>query len=332
MEDQKMSDTEKSFDSPRFMRRFLEYREIGGIIGLILISAVFAIFSKEFLSIPTFAAILTVTAELGVVAIGAAFLIICGEFDLSVGSIFAVASMAFAILLNAGVAPVLALILTLAVATAMGFINGYITLKTGIPSFIATLGTMMFWRGVLLAVTGGFTISIKGESLLITLISERFLGDFTTSALWLILLTVVFEIVLSGTQYGNWVYATGGNTGVARAMGVNVERVKLINFMICGFLAGFGGCISLARFKLVDPTLGMGMELEAITAAVIGGTLLTGGYGSIVGTFIGAVLIGMIRTGLILAGAPAYWYRAFIGIVLVIAAVINIKIKKRVAG
>jgi simple sugar transport system permease protein len=148
----------------------------------------------------------------------------------------------------------------------------------------------------------------------------------------LILVTILFEIILSGTRYGNWVYATGGNSAVARALGVNVDRVKLFNFMISGLLAGLGGCISFGRFRLVDPTLGMGMELETITAAVIGGTLLTGGYGSIVGAFIGAFLVGMVRTGLILAGAPAYWYRAFIGIVLVIAAIINIKIKKRVAG
>lgn len=327
-----MIDTAKPFKGSLLLKRCLEYREIGGIIGLIIISAVFALLSKEFLSLATFAAILTVTAELGVVAVGTAFLIISGEFDLSVGSIFAVASMTLAILLNAGLPPLVTVLSALALSTAMGYMNGFITLRTGIPSFITTLGMMMFWRGVLLAVTGGFTISYKGESVLINLLSERFLGDFSTAALWLILITILFEIILSGTRYGNWVYATGGNSAVARALGVNVDRVKLFNFMISGLLAGLGGCISFGRFRLVDPTLGMGMELEAITAAVIGGTLLTGGYGSIVGAFIGAFLVGMVRTGLILAGAPAYWYRAFIGIVLVIAAIINIKIKKRVAG
>jgi simple sugar transport system permease protein len=327
-----MRDEEKFLKFSHLWKRFLEYREIGGIIGLIIISAVFALLSKEFLSLATFAAILTVTAEMGVVAVGTAFLIISGEFDLSVGSIFAVASMTLAILLNAGLPPLLTVLIAVALSTAMGYMNGFITLRTGIPSFITTLGMMMFWRGVLLAVTGGFTISYKGESVLINLLSERFLGDFTTAALWLVLITIIFEIILSGTRYGNWVYATGGNSAVARALGVNVDRVKLFNFMISGLLAGLGGCINFGRFRLVDPTLGMGMELETITAAVIGGTLLTGGYGSIVGAFIGAFLVGMVRTGLILAGAPAYWYRAFIGIVLVIAAIINIKIKKRVAG
>jgi len=327
-----MNDTEKPSKFSNLWKRFLEYREIGGIIGLIIISAIFAFLSSEFLSLPTFAAILTVTAELGVIAVGVAFLIISGEFDLSVGSIFAVASMGLALLLNAGYHPSSALLITLLISTSIGFINGLITLRAGIPSFITTLGMMMFWRGVLLAVTGGFTISYKGESVLINLLSQRFIGDFTTAAIWLIGVTLLFEIILSGTRYGNWVYATGGSSAVARAMGVNVNQVKLFNFMISGLLSGFAGCISFGRFRLVDPTLGMGMELEAITAAVIGGTLLTGGYGSIVGAFIGAFLVGMVRTGLILAGAPAYWYRAFIGIILVIAAIINIKIKKKVSG
>jgi len=309
----------------------MEYREFGGIVGLIILMIVFSFLSKEFLSLATVGAVLTVTAELGVIAVGIAFLIISGEFDLSVGSIFAVASMAFALLLNAGWNPALAFLITLAIATAIGFINGILTLRTGVPSFITTLGTMMVWRGVLLAVTGGFTISFKGKSLFVNLLSEQFWGDFTTAALWLILITIVFEVILSGTRYGNWVYATGGNPGAARALGVNVSRVKLISFMICGLLSGVAGAINFGRFKLVDPTLGMGMELEAITAAVIGGTLLTGGYGSIVGTFIGALLVGIVRTGLILAGAPSYWYRAFIGVVLVIAAIINIKIKRRVS-
>jgi simple sugar transport system permease protein len=326
-----MNSKEQSFALSLFLKRCLKYREIGGIIGLLIISAIFALLSKEFLTITTFAAILTVTAELGIIAVGAAFLIISGEFDLSVGSIFAVGAMVLALLLNAGIHPILSVLISLVLATSMGYMNGVITLKTGIPSFIATLGMMMFWRGVLLAITGGFTISYKGNSFFINLFSERFLGDFTTSALWLIGITIVFEIVLSGTQYGNWVYATGGSSGVARALGVNVSRVKMIGFMISGFLSGLGGCINLSRFRLVDPTLGMGMELEAITAAVIGGTLLTGGYGSIIGAFIGAFLVGLVRTGLILAGAPAYWYRAFIGIILVIAAVINIRMKKKVS-
>ncbi len=323
------SHTDRDPHATSLLSKVMAYREFGGIVGLVVLVIVFALLSKEFLSLATFGAVLTVTAELGIIAVGMAFLIISGEFDLSVGSIFAVASMTFALMLNAGWYPVLAFAITLAIATAIGFTNGILTLRTGVPSFITTLGTMMFWRGVLLAVTGGFTISYKEKSLFVNLLSEQFWGDFTTAALWLILITVIFEVILSGTRYGNWVYATGGNPGVARALGVNVSRVKLISFMITGFLSGIAGTINFGRFKLVDPTLGMGMELEAITAAVIGGTLLTGGYGSIVGTFIGALLVGIVRTGLILAGAPSYWYRSFIGVVLVIAAIINVKIKKR---
>jgi len=204
-----MKESARVSASQGLVKRVTGYREFGGIVGLVILVIVFSFLSKEFLSLATFGAVLTVTAELGVVAVGIAFLIISGEFDLSVGSIFAVASMTFALLLNAAWNPILAFLIVLVIATAIGFINGILTLRTGVPSFITTLGTMMFWRGVLLAVTGGFTISFKGKSLFVDLLSAQFCGDFTTAAVWLILITVVFEIILSGTRYGNWVYATG---------------------------------------------------------------------------------------------------------------------------
>jgi simple sugar transport system permease protein len=240
--------------------------------------------------------------------------------------------MAFILLTNSGLVSVIAFFIALGIASCIGLANGIITVRTGIPSFITTLGTMMFLRGILLAVSRGFTISYSGHSTFITALSLRFAGGFRTSVFWFIGLAILFAMILGRTRYGNWVFATGDDKEVARAMGVNPDRVKLTNFMLSGVLAGFAGCVNLARFKLVDPTMGMGMELEAISAAVIGGTLLSGGYGSIVGAFIGAILIGMIRSGLILAGAPTYWYQAFIGVILIVAAIINIRIRRMVAG
>lgn len=312
--------------------QLIRYREFGAIVGFIIIFAIFSFLSKQFLTLPSLAGIFTIAAELGIISIGIAFLMISGEFDLSVGSIFAIAAMTFALLANAGLHPVIVFFIIVGITSGIGLVNGVITLRTGIPSFITTLGMMMFWRGVLLAISGGFTISYSGHSTFINVLSLRFAGGFRTSALWFIGLMVLFGIILGRTRYGNWVFATGDNKEVARAMGVNPDRVKLINFMFSGLLAGFAGCVNFGRFKLVDPTMGMGMELEAISAAVIGGTLLSGGYGSIVGAFIGAVLIGMVRSGLILAGAPAYWYQAFIGIILIVAAIINVKVRRIVAG
>lgn len=312
--------------------QLIKYREFGAIVGFLIIFAIFSFLSKQFLTLPNLAGIFTIAAELGIISIGVAFLIISGEFDLSVGSVFAIAAMTFALLANAGLHPVISFFIIVVITSGIGLVNGMITLRTGIPSFITTLGMMMFCRGILLAISGGFTISYRGHSTFINVLCLRFAGGFRTSALWFIGLMVLFGIMLGRTRYGNWVFATGDNKEVARAMGVNPDRVKLMNFMFSGLLAGFAGCVNFGRFKLVDPTMGMGMELEAISAAVIGGTLLSGGYGSIVGAFIGAVLIGMVRSGLILAGAPAYWYQAFIGIILIVAAIINVKVRRMVAG
>ena len=271
-------------------------------------------------------------AELGIITVGMTVLMISGEFDLSVGSVFAVVPMVTALMINHGIDDFLALLVGLLVGVGTGFLNGIITIKTEIPSFITTLGTMMFWRGILLAVTGGFPIMLERSSSVLKYMGGEIGGGFRYSGLWFIVLSVIFWIVLERTSYGNWVFAVGGNVGAAKALGIPVERVKITNFILSSLLAGVAGLTTFGRFKIVDPTLGSGMELEAIAASVIGGTLLTGGYGSILGAFIGAFMIGMVRSGLVLAGAPAYWYRAFIGVILVIAAVINARIRKRVAG
>ena len=299
-------------------------------INLILVIIFFSFLSERFLTLENFASILTITAELGIVAIGVAFLMIAGEFDLSVGSVYAVAPMVLATLWEQGIDPFLGLILSLLISSSIGFINGYITLKTDIPSFLTTLGTMMFFRGVLLATTGGFPIYAKGTHLLFLLLNSRLFKDFRSSAIWLVIIAIIFTLILTKTRYGNWVFAVGGNKEAARAVGIPVKKVKLVNFVISGLLAGLAGIISFSRFKIVDPTLGEGLELEAIAAAVIGGCLLSGGHGSIVGTFVGTLLTASINTGLVLIGAPPYWYRAFIGLILVIATIINMLILKKV--
>jgi simple sugar transport system permease protein len=237
--------------------------------------------------------------------------------------------MSLAFLMKNGFNQFIAFIISLGIACIIGLCNGLITLKARIPSFITTLGMMMFIRGILLAVTGGFPIPCKEQTILLDILAGRLVEDFRTSGIWFLLLTLLFAFMLNSTKYGNWVFATGGNKYVAKALGVDIEKVKLINFMLCSLLAGLAGSISLGRFRMVEPLSGSGMELETIAAAVIGGCSLTGGYGSIIGASIGALLVGMIRVGLVLAGAPAYWYQGFIGIILVIAAIINMQVVRK---
>ena len=310
----------------------LRIKEFDAIVGVTIFLVLFSLLSNKFLTTENVFNTLTMAAELGIISIGVAMLIISGEFDLSVGSVFAVAPMTFATMVNAKYNPYLSLIVSLMVCAGIGLVNGTVTLKTGIPSFITTLGMMMFWRGILLAITGGFPIMLSRRVDMLQYLGGRVHGGLRYSAIWFVVLAFVFWVVLEKTRFGNWVFATGGNLGAARALGIATTRVKLVNFIFSSVLAGFAGLTTFARFKLVDPTFGQELELEAIASAVMGGTLLTGGYGSVVGASVGAFMISMVRNGLVLAGAPAYWYRAFIGVILIVAAVINARIRKRVAG
>jgi len=310
----------------------LKLRELGAVVGTMAFFVFFSIISEQFLSIANLGATFTMAAELGLVTTGITMLMISGEFDLSVGSVFAVVPMVMAIMINHGANEILALIVAMLVGIGTGLVNALVTLKTFIPSFITTLGMKMFWRGILLAVTGGFPIILSHKSKVLNALGGPLGGGLRYSAVWFIVIAFIFWFILERTAYGNWTFATGGNLGAARALGIPTNRVKVINFVISSMLAGFAGLTTFGRFKIVDPTLGQELELEAIAAAVIGGALLTGGYGSILGSFIGAVMIGMVRSGLVLAGAPGYWYRAFIGVILIVAAIINTRIRKKVAG
>lgn len=319
-------------DAKKFFGSMIRFREFGALSGLIIIMIVFTILSNKFLTWDNLVGVFTVTSELGIIAIGVAFLMISGEFDLSVGSVFAISPMIGALLAGAGVPFPIAFIIGLIGAGLIGFVNGWLVIKTAIPSFIVTLGTMMFFRGVLLAVSGGFPITFMGESGFLDALGGRTIGGMRASGIWLIVSTILFSVMLNRTKFGNHVFAVGGNPGTAKAVGVQVNRVKLINFILCSLMAGLAGFTMFGRFYSIDPTAGELHELEAIAAAVIGGTLLTGGYGSIWGAFIGAFLIGVLRSGLILAGAPAYWYKAFVGVVLVLAVIMNTRIRKAVVG
>ncbi|HDJ29753.1 MAG TPA: ABC transporter permease [Candidatus Acetothermia bacterium] len=299
-----------------------------GVIGAFLVLfVIFSSLNSSFLSVKNLTGIFTIVSELGIVTIGIAFVMITGEFDLSVSSVYALSGFLFVTLANQ-INSLLALFVTLAIAVAIGFINGLITVRVRLPSFITTLGMQMFIRGILLAVTGGASVSYHGDRIVPAMFTNIVGQGFRPSHLWFIVITVVFSLILTRTRYGNWVYATGGDREVARAMGVHVDRVKIQNFMISAVLAALSGCIVLTRFKIANAAFGVGMELEAIAAAVIGGTFLTGGYGTIIGAFFGALIMGMMRTGLIMSGAPAYWYQAFVGAILVIAATINLKLHR----
>jgi ribose/xylose/arabinose/galactoside ABC-type transport system permease subunit len=414
----------------------------GAIIGFIAIIIGFSLASPLFLDPAALGNVLSTNVTNGIVAIGITFLMISGEFDLSVGSIYGASALIFILSMTEGVfglppqpAPI-AVLMALAFAALLGFVNGMILILTGIPSFIVTLGTLLAYRAIplviipdgriiryadyrlpepyiyvnrwllmaalvafgavlvymglrvlptlwrrlrariagfredssafrdlfvvllalrlivtALAIIGIVAIALMGIADMLpqtnTLVEVSYFNlangrieslpligtiplnvNLRTGVLWWLLLVVLFQFILTQTPYGSYSFAVGGNAGAARAQGISVNRVKVLNFMLSGIMAGLAGISFVSRVGSVNANLGDGLELEVIAASVIGGTLLTGGYGSIVGALLGVLIFGMLRTGLVLVGMDARVFFGVIGVIIIVAVVINTAVRR----
>jgi simple sugar transport system permease protein len=272
----------------------------------------------------------TVAAELAILAMAVTALMIAGEFDLSVGSILGFSSMIVAWLtIHTEIHPVFAILAGLVAGTAMGVINGLIVVTTRVPSFIVTLGAMLFWRGVGFVLTDALTLALPYRSMTFEIFSHRFSTGFRVSAFWVLALLVIWTFVLFHTKFGNWVFASGGNERAARGMGIPVDRVRVTLFGIAGLSAALVGVIQLGEYNSVDSLRGTGTELNAIAATAIGGARLYGGYGSVLGTALGCIIVAVINNGLVLAGVASYWYSMTIGLLIVLSVVINQLLRRR---
>jgi simple sugar transport system permease protein len=269
--------------------------------------------------------------ETALVAVGVTLLMISGEFDLSVGSVFALMPMTMAVLVVGGWPFWAAVAAALAVCALIGFLNGWITIRFDIPSFITTLGMLFMARSLTVVISGGFPPRIKpGE--VPSWIFVGFVDDgglIRASVLWFIGIAVLVSLLLSRTNFGNWVRATGGFLPAAAAMGIPTGKVKIACFMICSVLAGFAGMIQSLRLNSFLPSIGEGMELQAVSAAVIGGTSLSGGIGSIIGGLIGATLIRVIDNGMVMSQIDGTWFKFAIGALTILAVVGNAWLRKR---
>jgi simple sugar transport system permease protein len=309
--------------------RALSRPESGAVIGTVFLFVLFSIWARpHFLSLASFASILTIAAELGIVAMGMSMLMIGGEFDLSVGSVLGISSVMIPWLYGKGVPIPAGIVIALLLGAAIGLVNGVVVNWSGIPSFIVTLGGLFWWRGVLFAVTSGFPLQVPQGSAAFKPFSARLGSGFNASLFWFLGVAAVASFVMLRTRFGNWVYATGGTPKAAQQLGIPTKRVKLVLFAVTALLAALAGVIQVGRFSSVDSLRGTGLELEVIAAAVIGGTRLTGGYGSVIGAALGCVMLGIIQTGLVLAGVPGYWYRASIGLLIVLVVIVNHKAGK----
>jgi len=310
----------------------------GPLITLIVVFILFSLFVPHFLTLRSLSGIVSAATLTGTITVGITLLMIVGEFDLSVGPMMAMGAFLYGLNTVEGGNPLWALFLALLVPALMGALNGLIVVRTGVPSFITTLSTMFMYRGMLWIYSGGQMFQTIEKVPVYDVFNGRlnFIADavkganFRTAVLWLIGLVLLFQYLLARTRFGNHVLSTGGNVGAAASQGVNVKRVKVICFVLAGVLAGFSGVLLFSQFKTVRIATGAGEELKAIAAAVVGGTLLTGGSGSITGALLGALIISMLRTGVVLTNLiPADNFEAIVGVTIVGAAVFNNWIRKQ---
>jgi len=301
-------------------------------VSLILI---FAILSPGhyFISPKNIQDFLALAPEFSIIVLGVGMLMICGEFDLSIGSIIAFDAYIMVRLFEITGNLFLAGFAALGVGVLLGLLNGLITVKGKIPSFITTLGTMMLWRGILLGQSGGYPQPLRrylpAESSSFVDAFSGTIGPVPVQIVWFTIFGLILLMLLHLHKFGNWVFATGNNKEGARAMGINTDMTKIICFAIVGLLSAFVATSQTVRIGESYPLQGQFYELKAIAASVVGGTSLFGGIGSMPGIILGALIIQILENGLVLMGVPAIGVQAFIGAVTISFVILNLYAERR---
>jgi len=308
----------------------LHSREASIAIAGIVLVVYFQSTAPAFLSASNVANLAGYSATTAIIAAGEVMVLISGEVDLSVGQVYALAPFVMYYAQRAGVPFVPAIAVGLIPAAIIGIINGLITVVLEIPSFITTLGTLFLINGLTLTISGGFPVAPKPGPV----VGNIFGGNAMSQSLWAIGVTLVFQFVLVKTRWGMHTIATGGNLIGAKEVGVKTGFIKIGNFVICSVLGGLAGTLDCFRIGSIDPLAG-GTEIMfmAIASAVIGGTLLTGGSGTIVGAFLGACVLGILKDGFTLSGVSAYTFDMILGGAILITMLINVHLSRlRAAG
>ena len=352
------------------LRRALIRPELGGIVGTIAVFTFFLLFAFDsgMFNAQGVMNWTVVSAQFVIIAVGACLLMISGEFDLSVGSMIGFAGMMIAIFgVTLGWPMWSAILITFVICITCGAINGYIVVRTGLPSFIVTLATLFILRGFTIfipqtierkTIIGGIREAAEGDWLAPVFGGKIFggafqwLGDAGIIAtfqrgnragqpvvdgipmlvVWALALVIVGHIILTRTRFGNWIFAAGGDADAARNSGVPVNAVKIKMFMFTAFCATVFATCQVMEFGSAGADRGLLKEFEAIIAVVIGGALLTGGYGSVIGAALGALIFGVVQQGLFFAGVESSLFRVFLGVILLFAVILNTYIRRIITG
>jgi simple sugar transport system permease protein len=301
-----------------FLQKVISKPEFGPLVLLAVEVAAFTMRSPAFLSAGNISNLLAFTPELGMMTLGMTLLMTAGEFDLSVGSVFGFAPIVMWTLYNTHIVPLeIGFLVAILSAVIIGLANGWFVTYLKIPSFLVTLGMLLVVRGIALYVTDGFPQRTwtADSPLMKILVGEFVIGDlrFYASLLWFILFAIILGYILTESKAGNWIQAAGGNPEAARARGVRVTQTKVALFVLTAVISAYAGITSSIRVSAANPNSGTQYELEVIAMVVIGGTALTGGRGTIIGTVLGVLILRTMRNGIVLIGVPGLAYNIFIG-------------------
>ena len=300
-------------------------RDLSVVLAAILMFAALSLTTQTFLTELNLFNLLRQVAILGIIAVGSTFIFIAGEIDLSIGSMHGLLAIVFATLvIRSGLNPFAAMPFIVAGGALIGALNGFVSTKLRVPSFIVTLGMLSILKGSTLVFSGGMPVSGSMDVTFRSLVAGRLFGMVPAQLVWLLGIVAVGIYLLKYTRFGYDVFATGGNKSAAQAVGIRTDRVKILAFALSGAVIGVTSCILVGWFRGVDPQAGNGLELSIIAAVIIGGTGLFGGVGSVTGTLIGTLIIGMISNGTVLLGVNSYYEPIAQGGVIVLAVLVDV--------
>lgn len=327
MEKAKVNSNELSRTLRKFNWRKLNTNESVLIIVIIIVGALITFLNRNFLSVFNLLNILDAVSIVGIASIGATFVLIGGELDLSVGSMLGLSAICASWAMQAGIPWPVAIIIGLGVGALGGLANGLVVTRFNISSFIVTLGMLSIARGIGLLITGGMPISTPSS---ISFIGQGRLGPLPINVLLLIILAVLFQFVLTMSVIGRRVQAVGDSRVASFLSGIPVARTKIFIFMLAGAMAAMAGIVRMSALSVAEANAGQGQELDIIAAVVIGGTSLSGGRGSVIGALLGACLLGIIRNAFVMLHLSPFFQTMSIGLVIVLAALLDqIRLRQR---
>ncbi|WP_319023186.1 ABC transporter permease [Tepidibacter hydrothermalis] len=305
------------------------YKKFGTVFSLLILVIIVTAMNPKFLTLYNILNIFRQVSINGLIAFGMTFVILTGGIDLSVGSILGLTGVILGLMIKSGTPDVIAILIAIVFGTMLGAINGVLVSKIKLQPFIATLATMTMFRGITMIISDGipFMGLTKNAPVLDYFSQGRFLKVPFPMIIFLLLLAVLL-VLLQNTAFGRSVYALGGNEEAARLSSIPVIKVKTLVYVISGFLSSLAAIILTSRLSSSQPTAGMGFELDAIAAVVIGGTSLSGGKGKIFGTFLGALIIGVLNNGLNIIGVSAFYQQFIKGLVILFAVILDRKSTK----